>query len=184
DSPLHRACEKKCLFQVRQLVEELKDLNPKNRLGQTPLHVSVNNDALEISKVYRCRFAGFTWENTFDDLLPKKECINSTGLIKAKAKHDLKDSFGNMPIHISSSCGAAACLDVLISAGSCINAVNFQNETPLYLAAKRDNLLIIKKNLKCKPLVDVTSLSGLSAKGVAQISGHKKAVELIQAYER
>uniref|UniRef100_A0A2C9KTY1 Uncharacterized protein n=1 Tax=Biomphalaria glabrata TaxID=6526 RepID=A0A2C9KTY1_BIOGL len=185
DSPLHIACQKKCLLTVKKLVEELTNLSPKNRFGQTPLHVCVNKEALEITKfLLRYRSTDVDSQDALGQTAlmvccQRKNALIAQELLKAKARHDLTDHLGNMAIHIASSVGAAACLNVLISAGSCINVVNYQNETPLFLAAKHNNLLIIKKILKCKPHVDITSLSGLSAEGVALMS-----VELIQEYLR
>lgn len=129
---------------VKELLSRGVDIESKNSIGETPLHVAVT-----------CAY-GIGGRNTdmVDFLLENGANINAG------------DNGGNTAIHKVIRSHAGACLfwaRALIEKGAHVNARNLAGETPLMLACKRGHLRLVTYLLSVGATLNARSVTGKTA---------------------
>ena len=107
------------------------DLEDKNSLGDTPLHIAAKNGYTEI--VYE--------------------------LVIVSAKTETKNLLGNTPLHLAAENGHAETVNVLIAVGAKVETRNLSGDTPLWLAAKNGHAKTVANiNTKNKSSANASSI--------------------------
>ena len=118
---------------VKSEIEAGLDLNSKNRMGWTILHIAVNKKHTEIAKL----------------------------IIDKGADVNIRDNRGRRPIHLAVETGQKDIVEALIAKGADINAIDSRAENALTLAKKNNHKEItdlLLKNGAEEP--DLSSLQG------------------------
>ena len=176
DTPLHLAAEQPDTTIVSALVEVGADLNARNNEGEIPLHSAWKHDntvAVEHLVALgadmgaldgRGRIAGpgpsCDWiELGFFGDAPDESIL---GCVEAGAPLDLRDSFGNLPLHRLGGAfsDVTALATALIEAGAEVNGRDDHGRTPLHAAAERDSEALASALLEGGAAVDARDTLG------------------------
>ncbi len=101
---------------VRWLLDLGSDVNARDYWGRTPLHEACSG--------------GYAPYNAF----------SAGRLLEAGADADARDDEGNTPVHDAALLGRRDILEVLVSAGADLGAINGQGITPMAIAKRRHDL--------------------------------------------
>lgn len=97
------------------LIQQGVDVNLKNQINNTPLHISVKLNRTDVIKV----------------------------LLKAGAKPNVVGENNNTPLHMAANRNNTDMVKILLDAGANPNSVGDNGDTPLFLAVNNDNAQII-----------------------------------------
>jgi ankyrin repeat protein len=173
---------------VKTLIAAGVDVNAKDELGETPLHVAAVRGHLEIASLLINEGANVdardernltplhaaAWighKKTVDLLIAKGSDINARG------------ENGVSPLHVSALSGSNETLALLINNGADINARNQDGITPLHVAALKGQKEAVELLVIRGADVSVQNKEGATALNMASQKGHQSIVELLQEYE-
>ncbi|MCY4573726.1 MAG: ankyrin repeat domain-containing protein [Gemmatimonadetes bacterium] len=176
ETPLHRAAARPDTTVLSALVRAGADVNDRNDEGETPLHAAwkhgntVANEHLVAlgadteatdgrgriaTPGPNCDWIDF---NFFGDA-PDESIL---GCVEAGAPLDMRDSFGNLPLHRLGGAysDVAALATALIEAGAEVNGRDYHGRTPLHAAAGRDSEALASALLEGGAAVDARDTLG------------------------
>ena len=136
---------------VASLVHSGRNINSRNKFGQTALMASVFNSNHEITEL----------------------------LLSEGASPTIRDIDRNTALHIASSRNNAFAVQQLIKYGAKIDAQNNNGDTPLLLATNRNALQIIKMLIKNGADVDKANNKGVTPLKVSQYYNNSSLEQLL-----
>jgi ankyrin repeat protein len=183
-TPLHFAhfVSEKDFGLVQRLIDKGADVNAQGDNGITPLHYAALMGNLKVAKLLLNNGAKVNpydkyngdLNATFISGTVLQVAINyslneemARLLVENGAKLNLKDSFGNIELHLAALKGYTKLVQLLINHGSEVNAVNDYNHTALYYAAKHGY----------RSVADILIASGANVNSIAE-TNYGKAPQL------
>ena len=118
------ACKRGNKNFLQRIIDENKgklNLDPKDGLGNTPLHYAAQGDHPETMEL----------------------------LLKQKANPNLQNQVGDAPLHKAVAKNSIRCIELLCTAGADANLKNKKNLSPLHMARGQDVKNVIK-NISAK----------------------------------
>jgi len=143
-TPLHFACTKGDVDMARLLLDYGADINARNRLGHTPLHVAVwagQRNAMEllIGKGARLETPSLVKRRTpLHDAVFQGNTEIIQLLLNRGAHVDPQNEDGETPLHIACRLGREDIATLLLAAGASPDIKDVKGDTPLALAWKND----------------------------------------------
>lgn len=140
NTQLHLACRKKDEQAARQLIESGCDVNAQNNDGDTPLHLAADNGMTALVHLLLSRRANPRTQNKYLVTplhLARNESI-SVALRYDGANPNALDINHKLPIHWAAKRGLAQTILELIRAGSAVNTLDNQGNTPLHLSISQE----------------------------------------------
>ena len=144
---IHVAAQFSDVTAVNLLIEGGADVNLRDGLGLTPLHIAIYKDKPDVAEallkagadpnaVFSGRDDG-VYDGTEPGPLHLAACHATPPMVRLLAKFNVvagtKDGEGETALHLAVSGGKIALAQALIMAGAPVNVVNGAGETPLHL---------------------------------------------------
>uniref|UniRef100_A0A6P7GX78 Uncharacterized protein LOC114344022 n=1 Tax=Diabrotica virgifera virgifera TaxID=50390 RepID=A0A6P7GX78_DIAVI len=141
ETPLTLATQNGNIGAVRMLISKGADVNCRNSVGLSPLHISVENPELMeilILNGASVDLPDVDYEQTPLHLAVEKECLETVRkLLSYGADVNFQDIDGESPLHKSVKCTRLA--ELLVLHGADIDLPDFNNRnTPLHIAAEKE----------------------------------------------
>ena len=176
ETPLHLAAASSDTTIVSALVRAGADVNARNDEGETPLHTAwKHRNAVAIEHLValgadteatdgRGRIAGPGPDCDWIDYKFFRDAPDESvmGCVEAGAPLDLRDSFGNLPLHRLGGAfsDVRALATALIEAGAEVNGRDDWGRTPLHAAAERDSEALVTVLLEAAADVNARDAPG------------------------
>lgn len=138
--------------EVRQLIEQGRDVNRGNSAGETPLHLAAMRGDM-----------GMAWL-----LLDGGADFNATD-----------DTLGYTPLQIAALRGHAEICEALIRYGASVDTQTSRQETALHLAARDGHAGVVAVLLKYRAATGLQNSDGLTARQLAERNGHVGVVDMM-----
>ena len=141
-SRLHRVAATETEHQVRDLIDQGADPNPRNWRGETPLHrAAIRNPDLDVSRALIAAGADVnardkTGATPLHRAAPQASPGRAALLIEAGASVHARDNAGATPLHYAAESGREGMLARLIEAGAPLNSRDQSGATPLHRAVE------------------------------------------------
>lgn len=145
------AIKKDDIITVKALIAAGADVNAKDKIGETPLHIAAVRGYQEIT----------------------------TLLIAQGANVNAKDEHGLTPLHAAAWSGHKETVALLISNGSEINAKGEDGVTPLHVSALSGSHKTMAFIINNGADIDARNKNGMTPLHAAVLAGQKEAVELL-----
>ena len=161
------------------------NVNAKDADGRTPLHLACGVLTLKPKFATVATLLGLGADNAKDDkLILEMACQGNASivslLITYGANLEAMDSSKRTPLHHACIWNRVETARVLLKAGANANNTNYcLNETPLYEAAKRGFVELVKLLLEYGAKPDIPDYAGKTARDNALKGGHTEIVELL-----
>uniref|UniRef100_A0A8D2L4N5 Ankyrin repeat domain 27 n=1 Tax=Varanus komodoensis TaxID=61221 RepID=A0A8D2L4N5_VARKO len=94
-----------------------------------------------------------------------------------------RDDQGFTPLHIAAICGQASLIDLLVSKGAVVNAMDYHGSTPLHLACQKGYQNVTLLLLHYKASTEVQDNNGNTALHLACTYGHEDCVKALVYYD-
>ncbi|XP_012502488.1 PREDICTED: ankyrin repeat domain-containing protein 27 isoform X2 [Propithecus coquereli] len=94
-----------------------------------------------------------------------------------------RDDRGHTPLHVAALCGQASLIDLLVSKGAVVNAMDYHGSTPLHLACQKGYQSVTLLLLHYKASTDVQDNNGNTALHLACTYGHEDCVKALVYYD-
>ncbi|KAL7298798.1 hypothetical protein TKK_0008542 [Trichogramma kaykai] len=205
-TPLHFICNNevidvdllKTFIEINNEIQQTVQLNIGDKIGDTPLHLAVKHENLEVVELLLRNGADPDFANEdgltplhiicqrkYDDNLAEmflkiNESISQTTLV------DARDSGGNSPLHLALRRENRMAAEVLLRRGADPNSINKDGLTPLHVISMRrrdndlPNMLIELSNAVDLTLqLDIQDKSGNTPLHLALDHGLEKVAELL-----
>jgi ankyrin repeat protein len=153
---LHESVQVRDKRKLIEAIERGDDLNVRNKLGETLLHVSVRNNFFDIVSI----------------------------LIDAGAGLNIKDKTGQTPLHMAAVSRYGISFRLLVNAGADLDARTQTGQSPLYLLAQENYLRRAHMTLEHVKGIDVEAktIRDQTPLHAALSRGHVKMVRLLLGY--
>ncbi|XP_007539524.1 ankyrin repeat domain-containing protein 27 isoform X2 [Erinaceus europaeus] len=94
-----------------------------------------------------------------------------------------RDDRGHTPLHVAALCGQASLIDLLVSKGAVVNAMDYHGSTPLHLACQKgfQNVTLLLLHYKADP--EVPDNNGNTPLHLACTYGHEDCVKALVYYD-
>ena len=148
---LHKAVRTKNIIEIKALLTEGVDLNSRDKLGETPLHVA----------------AVMGYEGI------------STLLIEGGADVNARDKRGLTPLHAAAWMGHQEIVSLLLASGAEINAKSESGVAPLHTAALTGREKTVSLLIANGADIDVKNNDGMTPLHVAAFEGHPETVAVL-----
>ncbi len=148
---LNEAVQLNDIVLVKALFEAGADVNARDKLGETPLHVAVVRGYREIASL----------------------------LIEKGADVNARDVRGLTPVHAAAWRGSRDTVDLLITNGADINALDKDRLTPLHTAALAGRTETVALLIEKGADVNAQNKNALTPLHVAALAGDKETVALL-----
>ncbi len=148
DSILHIAVRKNAKPEIIPFITEHSNLIAEgNMQGDTPLHLAVSLDNDVLGGVLIEKDADI-FVNNDEGYTPFTLTVQLGGKRSVwffnKKTMAAKDANGNTALHVAAQMGYASVIREMVGRGASINATNKNNETPVFLALKKDSYHVIR----------------------------------------
>lgn len=143
-SPLQAACLDNNRDLVKALISKGTNVNSKDALGHTALHIAAERNYKEIAELLISNNANVNSRNR-DGITPLHcACLNNSKetaefLVSKGANIDSKDILGSTALHLASERDYEETVKLMISLGADINAKDNDGWTPLYFTSRNNN---------------------------------------------
>ncbi|EHB09995.1 Ankyrin repeat domain-containing protein 27 [Heterocephalus glaber] len=94
-----------------------------------------------------------------------------------------RDDRGHTPLHVAALCGQASLIDLLVSKGAVVNAMDYHGSTPLHLACQRGYQSVTLLLLHYKASAEVQDNNGNTPLHLACTYGHEDCVKALVYYD-
>lgn len=182
------AIKKDDIITVRALIAAGTDVNARDELGETPLHMAAVRGFLAISSLLINEGADVNARDNRQ--LTPLHAAAWTGheetallLIEKGADINARGENGITPLHVSALSGSVETIGLLIRNGADINAANNGGITPLHAAALSGQQEAVELLIRKGADVNATNREGLTPLQLAIQKGHQALVQLFRKYE-
>jgi ankyrin repeat protein len=181
------AIKKDDLITVKALIAAGADVNAKDKLGETPLHIAAVRGYNEITSLLIDEGANVNIRNQHG-LTPLHAAAwsdhkETVGLLIAKgANINAKDEDGVTPLHVSALSGAKKTMTLLIDKGADINARNKDGMTPLHAAALTGQKEAVELLINKGADINAKNIKGVTPLQIAHHKGHQAVVEFLRKF--
>ncbi|WP_264376841.1 MULTISPECIES: ankyrin repeat domain-containing protein [unclassified Wolbachia] len=139
--------------QVADLINKGDDVNARDNRGNTPLHLAVLADKLQVVEKLIEGGADVNAKNNHGATPLHWAALNQNvniveKLIEKGANVNEKNKYDNVPLHYAAGYGSLSVIEKLIEKGADINAKSSNGDTPLHLATKNSHLDVLEKLIK------------------------------------
>ncbi|WP_143689386.1 ankyrin repeat domain-containing protein [Wolbachia endosymbiont of Nilaparvata lugens] len=139
--------------QVADLINKGADVNARDNRGNTPLHLAVLADKLQVVEKLIEGGADVNAKNNHGATPLHWAALNQNvniveKLIEKGANVNEKNKYDNVPLHYAAGYGSLSVIEKLIEKGADINAKSSNGDTPLHLATKNSHLDVLEKLIK------------------------------------
>ncbi|WP_353280593.1 ankyrin repeat domain-containing protein [Wolbachia endosymbiont (group B) of Silvanus unidentatus] len=139
--------------QVADLINKGDDVNARDNRGNTPLHLAVLADKLQVVEKLIEGGADVNAKNNHGATPLHWAALNQNvniveKLIEKGANVNEKNKYDNVPLHYAAGYGSLSVIEKLIEEGADINAKSSNGDTPLHLATKNSHLDVLEKLIK------------------------------------
>ncbi|BET36035.1 MULTISPECIES: ankyrin repeat domain-containing protein [Wolbachia] len=139
--------------QVADLINKGDDVNARDNRGNTPLHLAVLADKLQVVEKLIEGGADVNAKNNHGATPLHWAALNQNvnileKLIEKGANVNEKNKYDNVPLHYAAGYGSLSVIEKLIEGGADVNAKNNNGDTLLHLATKNSHLDVLEKLIK------------------------------------
>ncbi|QBB83766.1 MULTISPECIES: ankyrin repeat domain-containing protein [Wolbachia] len=139
--------------QVADLINKGADVNARDNRGNTPLHLAVLADKLQVVEKLIEGGADVNAKNNHGATPLHWAALNQNiniveKLIEKGANVNEKNKYDNVPLHYAAGYGSLSVIEKLIEKGADINAKSSNGDAPLHLATKNSHLDVLEKLIK------------------------------------
>jgi ankyrin repeat protein len=150
---------------INILLEKKADINAKNKVGDTPIHIATRKGNKEIVSVLLEQKADINAKNKVGDTpihiatrKGNKEIVSV--LLEQKADINAKNKVEDAPIHIATRNGNKEIVSVLLEKKAAINAKNKVEDAPIHIATRKGNKEIVSVLLEKKADINAKNKVG------------------------
>ncbi|WP_264719450.1 MULTISPECIES: ankyrin repeat domain-containing protein [unclassified Wolbachia] len=171
--------------QVADLINKGDDVNARDNRGNTPLHLAVLADKLQVVEKLIERGADINAKNNHGATPLHWAALNQNvsiveKLIEKGANVNEKNKYDNVPLHYAAFFnGCLGTAEKLIEKGANVNAKNNDGATPLHWAALHDNLQVAGLFINKRANVNAKDENGWTPLHTAAARGNLGVVKLI-----
>ncbi|WP_265041633.1 ankyrin repeat domain-containing protein [Wolbachia endosymbiont (group B) of Melanostoma mellinum] len=171
--------------QVADLINKGDDVNARDNRGNTPLHLAVLADKLQVVEKLIERGADINAKNNHGGTPLHWAALNQNvsiveKLIEKGANVNEKNKYDNVPLHYAAFFNGCLCTaEKLIEKGANVNAKNNDGATPLHWAALHDNLQVAGLFINKRANVNAKDENGWTPLHTAAARGNLGVVKLI-----
>jgi ankyrin repeat protein len=183
----NQAIKRDDIITVKALIVAGADVNAKNKLGETPLHMAAIRGHHEISSLLISQGANV---NAMDKRKLTPLHASAWGghketaalLITKGANINAKDEHGVTSLHVSALSGSDETMALLINNDADINARNKDGMTPLHAAALSGQYEAVELLIHKGADVKAKNKEGVTPLQLASQKGHQAIVELLRQF--
>ena len=183
---LHFACKNGQISLIRNLLKDIVDINALNAKGLTPLHLTVIEGNIEVTKLLISEGANIEIKDSRSKSSPLLyACQNGRTkllqlLLESGSDINAKSADGTSAIHFATQSGRTDMVKLLLQKGFDVNCKNKFGETPLYYLLYPRPFPIFHK------VIDMCAIAELLIKSGAKIdeATESKETPLIHAIQK
>ena len=169
---LHWAAANNKLALIVELIEEGADINSINSYGKTALHRAVSYGHRDVINLLLGREVRLEIrDNNNGDIIEVRNLR-----LEQEASRDIKDKYGNTPLHQAALSGIGELIPLLFSAEN-INQQNYKGNTPLHFAV--ENAAIVNFLLSQGANLDIRNVEGKTPIHLAVQCGNLQTINAI-----
>lgn len=147
-TPVHIATERNVSADILYyFIEKKADVNTRDMAGGTPLHIAAEMNNKELGSILINNNADIFYANDKGDSPLKIALTKRNGreewMLTSKTL-EAKDGRGNTPLHLAAEWGLTYVTDYIIDRGGDVNALNANNETPIFSAVKANSPAVLQ----------------------------------------
>ncbi len=183
NTPLHTAVMIGASLEViEHIIKTAADLDSKNLMGETPLHMAVTFGYPEAASLLTASGADPFIDNNRGKppvVLAFEKGIEFTSSIIQEHNLQNSDQEGNTPLHLAAKWDFSDISDYLIKLGASVNARNDQGLTPLHMAVKNNSISICQLLANNGAIIDSRDNYGNTPLHTAISWGSSKAAKFL-----
>ncbi|XP_043484437.1 ankyrin repeat, PH and SEC7 domain containing protein secG-like [Leptopilina heterotoma] len=169
---------------IKILLEFGAEINGKNKIGVTPLHVSAERGHEEICKMLLIKGADVNAVNEHEETAlhfaaqkGREETVKL--LLEFGAKIDCKNVYGDTPLHFAADRGKKEICKMLLIKGADVNALTRKKETALHMAVKNGHVETVKFLLEFGAEINCKNKNGATPLHFSARQGNKEIIKML-----